>query len=407
VNFSTLQSLALSVGRWGVVGMAVSMPISRALFNLSALAMIIGWLLSGDWKSKLNAVTKNSSANAAVFLFLIGALSLFWVGAIEKEHWDQLRGYSRLLYIPIILTLLTTLDWERRAWLALLTGMLVTLIAYSITIFFKIPGLNNMPGYGVFYHHIAQGMALSFLSAYALHQAIYLKKNYVYRFFWLIVCFIILGGLIIYGISRTSQISAIAACTLVIIFRASPSMRVASLLITLMVSFIVVFNAPNMRDRFALGLKEAASFEQDGELTSIGARLKAWQFSTNLIRESPWTGNSIGAYRPAAYEYFKNSPICTQGVCEQPHNQFILTTFETGFLGLLTLMAFLITPLFNTSKSKSVAAQLTLPFLAIVIITACFDSILQIQGQLFFTVTTLGIILASANLTISKSTNKI
>jgi hypothetical protein len=38
---------------------------------------------------------------------------------------------------------------------------------------------------------------------------------------------------------------------------------------------------------------------------------------------------------------------------------------------------------------------LTLPFLAVFVVTACFDSSLKIQAQSFFAMTTLGLLMAS------------
>ena len=133
-----------------------------------------------------------------------------------------------------------------------------------------------------------------------------------------------------------------------------------------------------------------------------GASTSAFQYIVTTttqpppaFQQSPWLGHGIGAYRPLAYEHFAQSPICKLGVCEQPHNQFILTGVELGTLGLLALAVFLIAPLRVRAEPGSPAADLTLPFLAIFVVTACFDSSLKIQGQAFFTMTVLGLLLAS------------
>lgn len=392
--------LALTVARIGVVGMAFSMPISRAVFNLSAALMIIGWLLSGDWQSRTALLRQNRAAIASIVLFAVGAFSLTWAGPLTADNWRQLLGYSRLLYIPIIITLLDDFSWQRRSWTALLTGMLITLSAYLLDIWFEVPGTGSYgthtAGQGVFYHHIAQGMMLSFLGAYGLFQALQSNEPKSKRLFWLVVALTTLAGLLAVGISRTGQLSVLLAYFLVVLTQVPRRLRLWGLAITLILSSLLVVGSTRMQERFALAFKETSSFEQDGDHTSVGARLKAWQYSADLVKTAPWLGHGIGSYRLLAYQHFAQSPICKLGVCEQPHNQFILTAVETGVFGLLALTAFVIVPLVNNrAKPQSAAATLSLPFIAIFVVTACFDSSLKIQAQSFFTVTTLGLLLTS------------
>ena len=298
----------------------------------------------------------------------------------------------------MIITLVTTTQWHRRAWTALLAGMLITLTAYLLDIWFEVPGTGSYgthtAGQGVFYHHIAQGMMLSFLGAFALNRALQIDPTRTARIFWALVALATCTGLIAVGQSRTAQVSVLIAYALVVLIKLPRRFRGWGVLLALLLSGAVFLSTAHMRDRFEVAFNEISSFEQDGERTSMGARVKAWQFSADLIQQSPLLGHGVGSYRPLAYQHFANSPICKLGVCEQPHNQFILTTVESGVLGLLALALFLIAPLFNRASSDSLAAQLGLPFVAIFIVTACLDSSLRIQAQSFFTVTTLGLLMA-------------
>lgn len=394
-----LHNWALKLGRVGCIGMAASMPISRAVFNLSAVLMIIGWLLSGRWREKWDVVRHDRAALACIALFGVGALSLSWAGPLTHDHWSQLQGYSRLLYVPMMLTLLQDDRWRRHAWNALLGGMLVTLAAYLADIWFEVPGTGSYgthtAGQGVFYHHIAQGMMLSFLGAYGLYQSLQRTLGRGQRLFWLAVALSTLAGLIVVGQSRTGQVSVLAAYALVLFVQLPRRWRLPGLVVCMLIAGLLVMSSDRMQARFALAFKETSSFQQDGERTSVGARLKAWEFSAQLIKQSPWIGHGVGSYRPLAYQHFATSPICELGVCEQPHNQFILTAVETGVFGLLALGAFLIAPLACRADPGSLAAGLTFPFVAVLVTTACFDSSLKIQAQSFFTVVTLALLLVS------------
>lgn len=393
------QATANTLARIGVIGMAASMPISRAMFNVSAALMIIGWLLSGDWGGKLAAVRSNWAAISCLLFFAVGAVSLSWVDQLAADHWKQLQDYSRLLYVPIITTLLRTETWQRRAWSALIAGMLIVLAVYILDIWFEIPWTatygSNSVGQGVFYHHISQGMALSFLGAYALHVAIKEKGFRFSRIFWITASLATLAGLIVVGQSRTGQLSVMLAYLIVAITHFPKRMKVQGLLLALTTGGLIFLSSAHMQGRFMLAFDEISSFQQNGEHTSVGARLKAWEFSAALFEKAPWLGHGIGSYRPLAYQHFAGSPICELGVCDQPHNQFVLTAVEGGVLGLMAWFALLVAPLLTRNRQHSTTSQLVPPFLAIVVVTSCFDSTLQIQGQSFFTVTTLGLLMAS------------
>lgn len=393
------HEMASTLACISVIGMAASMPISRALFNLSALLMITGWLLSGHWGNKFSAVRNNWAAIASIFLFAVSAISLSWAGPLTAEHGNQLKDYSRLLYIPLIITLLRTKQWQRRAWLAYLAGMVFMLVIYLLDIWFEIPGTatygSNTAGQGVFYHHISQGMMLSFLGAYALHETLSNHGSHRVRLFWLMVCLATLAGIIAVGEGRTGQLSVLAAYVVVVITHLPKHLKARGLLLTMAAAGLLVMGSAHMQERFAIAFEETSSFQQNGERTSVGGRLKVWQFSAELFEQAPWLGHGIGSYKPLAYRNFAQSPICELGVCEQPHNQFILTGVEGGVLGLLALFAFLLAPILTRSAPDSSASQLVLPFLAVFVVTACFDSTLKIQPQSFFTVTTLGLLMAS------------
>jgi O-antigen ligase len=383
-----LQTGALLMAHIGVLGMAVSMPISRAVFNLSAAIMIIGWLISGGWRVKLQTIGSSKVAIASIAFFALCALSLFWTPKIGPDQWDALRGYSRILYIPVMISLLTVSKWRRRAWTALLTGMLFTLLVYLLDIWFEIPGTQSYgsqtAGMGVFYHHIAQGMVLSFLGAYALHQGWGFAHQPRCRWFWWAVAAITATGLLTVGQSRTGQLSIVAAYAAVAFSHASGRTRFLGLIIVAIASMALVAASPNTQERLALGWKEAATFQQDGERTSVGARLRAWEFSWQQIRQAPWLGHGIGTYREQAYANFQGSPICQLGVCEQPHNQFLMTAVEIGVMGIGLLLAWILTPAYSLYRSQDPYLPLGLGYTVILIITAFFDSPLKIQGQQFF-----------------------
>ncbi|PUE42356.1 O-antigen ligase [Limnohabitans sp. Bal53] len=141
---------------------------------------------------------------------------------------------------------------------------------------------------------------------------------------------------------------------------------------------------------------EASTYKTDGEHTSVGARLKAWEYSIELIGKSPWLGHGVGSYKAKALQNFESISVCKLGICDQPHNQFITTVTETGVIGILGLFVWMLSPFTHLRKAatRGIADHKNLlsPLMVIFLITAMFDSSLKIQGQLFFMVIKLGLI---------------
>lgn len=392
----SLQHLALWTARASVLGMALSLPVARAVFNICALLMIAGWLLSGRWQEKFTDISKSPTSLACVAFFVLSCLSLLWTESIGPDQWSALKGYSRLLYVPLIVSLITTAQWQRRAWTALSAGMLFLLAIFILDIWLEIPGTRtygtHTAGQGVFHHHIAEGMVLSFLGAYALHKS--MSTSTRQKSFWLLVSAVTVTGLFWVGQSRTAQVSVVAAYFLVLLTHLPERYRIKSLLFAFIVFCLLIGTSSRVQERFAEGLEELSSFEENGERTSVGARLKAWQFSADLISDAKWLGYGAGSYRQLAYNHFGGSQICGLGVCEQPHNQFIVTAIEMGMAGMISLGAIMAAALLFHWQKKSSMSVLSLPFMAIFVLTALMDSSLKIQAQSFFFITTLGILVA-------------
>lgn len=397
-SLDRLRLFALTLARLAVIGMAVSMPTSRAIFNISALVMLLAWTAAGQWTERKEMFKRSPVAWACLILFGVCALSLAFAPAPNAENWGQLLVYSKLLYVPIIMSLMNERNWLKRAWFALLTGLLVTLGVFTLDIWLEIPGTvtygQNLAGHGVFYHHIAQGMGLAFIGAYGVHSALsepLLRR----RAMWTIVALLTAVLLIFWGRGRTGQLSVLASYSLVALMHLPKRWKVAGFIAAGLCFGGMIALSGHMRERFNQAIQEAKTFQQDGDSTSIGARLKAWELALDLIEQRPMTGHGVGSYRPLAYEHFSGSRICELGVCEQPHNQFLMTAVEAGLPGMLALLIFLTAPLVRARGSPSEHEALVPAFIAIVFITAMFDSALSIRAEGYFTVTVLGLLMAS------------
>lgn len=390
---------SLTLARIGVIGMAASMPISRALFNLSALCMLVGWLLSGDFGNRWARLRTDAVFWACVLLFGWIAISSSYSTASPADALDQVLLYGKILFVPIIITLVDELQWNRRAWSALVAGLSLTLLVLWLDVWFDIPGTRThgpspVPDTGVFQHHIAQGMALAFLAAYALHRAIRSQAP-LFRAAWLALTLADVAALVLINESRAGQLSVLVALGLVIVTHTPVRWRWGGAVAAVMLIAGITLSSQNIQSRFQIAWQEAQSFQTNGESTSVGARLKAWEAAIYYVQKDPWLGQGAGAYEGTAHRHFAQSNICQLGVCEQPHNQFVMTLFEAGIPGLLLLLAFLLAPIWSSRKAGDPAARLALPLVGIFLATASFDSSLAIRPQAYFFLTALGVLMAS------------
>lgn len=396
IDLTTLEARTLLLARVAVMGMAFSMPISRSAFNVSAALMILGWIASGAWRTMGRRVLRDPVTLACIAFVGACTISLFSIERIGNEHWNQLLVYSKVLYVPLAASLITNPQWLRRSWNALIAGLLVILSLMVVDIWVEIPGTvtygQHVAGYGVFYHHIAQGMGLAFLGAYGLHRALDEKRRRQ-QVAWLTVALVVASIFIFFGIGRTAQLSVIAAYGIVVFAHLKPRWRLMGAIFSAVILGTMIGFSSHMQDRFSLAVGEAQTYKQDGDNTSVGARLKAWELSIELIKQQPWLGHGVGSYRSLAYEHFQESPICGLGVCEQPHNQFLMTAVETGLIGVMALVAFVLSALWRSSQAPF--QPLFPAFVTIFVITAFFDSALSIRAEGFFTVTVLSLLTAS------------
>ena len=80
------------------------------------------------------------------------------------------KRYSKFLLVPVLIAVLHDDVWRRRAWVAFLVAMVITLASTYANIWWDLPwSKTDNDGWGkdhsVFANHIAQGLAMSFFVA--------------------------------------------------------------------------------------------------------------------------------------------------------------------------------------------------------------------------------------------------
>lgn len=393
-NMNPFQNQMLTLARWSVVGLLLSISFSKALFNVSSTLMIAGWLLSGDFPRKLSLMRRSPVTAASVGLCLIIVISALYSEADLQRMLISIQAYSKLLFIPIIVSLIDTTQWRYRCWNGFAAGMIVTLAHAYADIWFDMPWTrtyqNDLNGdTGVFQHHIAQTVVMAFFAAFCIYRAHHAQLT-GRRLLWVALSILAALSITHLSIARTGQVTLLVAL-LTLLMVSVPRRRVLPFLGGfVLVALLLGLSSSSLQSRFQQAYEEVTQFQFKNDYSSVGARLQMWNISLGLIREKPLLGHGAGSYTQLAEKIFADERMCNMG-CAQPHNQFLLFGVETGLLGVLSFGALLISVLVAWQRMPDRNPLLPV-YVAILGLTCLSDSGLLIRAQAYFFIPALGLL---------------
>jgi len=396
---ASLRAMGYTVGCAGVVGMALFFPLSRAAFNISVLLMLIGWVLAGQYASRLKLAVTHPASWPFVAYFLLVVLGVTHSEAGGDEMRRQLSIYSKLLYVPLVLTLLRDPAWIRRAWWAFYAGCLLLLLSLYASLYVPIPGGRNIPGdLGVFNNAISQGLALAALTLGCAHMAwhAWVRQQPV-AWVWAAAGVAALVAVMYINPSRGPQL-ALACGLLVMAWNAAkPHWRLAAVGSVVAVLAVVANSSTMVQSRFAVVTQEIKTLETTGKTTSVGLRLLAWQSAAEMWQSSPVWGVGTGGYKHTAHVAYTPKLGCdtNSAVCDQPHSQFALTGAELGTVGLIALLALFWLPVRWAARQAHPLRHWLAPFVGMFVVHSLFDGGLEINSQAFVFIVAMGLTLAT------------
>ena len=366
-----------------VLVMAASMPLSRAVFNLAAAVLVLAWALDDKWAHKWRSLQTDVLMWGPLIFMAAGVFAATYSSAATDVAWGQAAIYGKLLLIPLIASTLNNAERAQKAWGALLLGLAVVLAAVIADIWLEIPGTRTYknPGSlnrGVFTHHIVQGMHLALLSIFAAYAANQSKNKSIKALWWGTAVLAACAALLVNG-SRAGHLALLAGWGTLVFFSLRGLHRVIGLAVLCMATVLAYQSSEFFKSRIDTAVSDLTQYRQDQEKTSGGARLAAWEISAELWQAHKWTGVGLGAYKQEATPKFKDPSICDLGVCEQPHNQWMLTLAEQGVVGALALLVLCVS-VFFAPEGRSPYVIATWASLWTV---SLFDSSLLIRHQAF------------------------
>ena len=319
---------------------SIAMP--TAWVSVASAFLLFTWLISGKYSEKFKLIYKNPAAISVLILFSFYCIGSIYSSGNIKESGTFLLKYAKLLIIPIIISVVRTKKIRHNGMNAFLFGALILL---SIS-YFKwlgiIPmnlGLHDLPdnsqGYLAFKNRIAHNILMSFLMFVFFCKAYFDKTQW--RWVWLVIALLSLINLMYLVGGRSGQI--IALCFVLFLPLYFYGKEAYKYLLIAAISIFMLHKQlePLMPGRLLETSQEVSEHKSDEHLTSAGIRLEMYKNTLSLIKQSPFIGYGTGALR---YEYNKlaNTQDTLLKDVPNPHNQYLLTFFELGMVGLAALI---------------------------------------------------------------------
>ena len=336
---------------------------SSALTALFSILMLICWIASGTYKNIPLIIKENSIALLGTVFYALLFIGMTYSPAPLETTLDFFKKYRVLLFIPIILSLTKgqpkiTVNIVN----ALLLGYLLVLVNAYLVNFNLIP-MNKSA-------LIRQGGGYLVIFAYLVMQRAMLEKKR--RFLWGGFFLVISYDIFFILDTRTGWLIFIALTILFLFQYFSVKKQLIFYALSLFLAFGIFYTSHSIQYRVNQTINSLQNYDatkKNSRGTSVGNRLDWYQNSVELIKKKPVFGYGTGAF-----EVLHNSLVERYSTVQisDPHNEFLLTTVQIGFVGLIVLLALFIDPILRSVKlirrkenAKAYALQATVLYLFI------------------------------------------
>lgn len=323
-----------------VFGFSAFLP--HGLSAAVLFAILCFWLISGEQRRLHIELMPPKS----IILILI-AFSLwpFLIAAYSGWFTDTTTRLFHMARVGLMLQmgLMTTSSERLMAFKGLVWG------AFAATAVVLIHQIYPLPEWQVWHHLLAvkgsqssRAMIMLALTA-GVCMAMFTKtkkESDIQGTLWMAAALLFAVVVGVFSISRNAQIVLMTMPLLVFFYRYR---SVAGLLTAAVFFIFLAFSAwnffPNIEMRFSQAVSELQSFIASGNCeSSVGVRFAMYKLAFNQLMLQPWFGTGIGSF----VDYWiplaqKNCPDAW-GI-RQPHNDFLLFAMESGWVGLLTVLA--------------------------------------------------------------------
>lgn len=316
-------------------------PISTFGTTICLLAIVLLWLVTGDYTKKINLFWQHPVARVFLILTLGVMASLLYTQAETKEIYNGIKDSLRLCTISVLIYYFlqqSSDELKNKCIQAFVWAMILTVVLSYLKYFFHLlPHKQGLTEAAVFKNHIKTSFYMS-IAAYFIADALRVNPKQILYWIGLIL---LTANVLFLSEGRTGYI--IFSVLAVYCFWHMAKMRglliIAGLLLTVL--FISQQFSLKIHERIIQIPKDIEMFavKQDITTSSVGARFKFIEASKTLIQEKPWFGWGVGGYKQAYQSVVPEENLQTTN----PHNEYLRLGVEFGALGLAWFIYLIVT----------------------------------------------------------------
>ena len=371
---------------------AASLALPVAISSV-ALVAVGGWfVLGGDYRGKWLRI-RGSRTSLAALLFLAVCLlgvahgSADWASALER-----LQKYSKLLLVPMLVTMVDDTVDQRRALDAVLLGALLALAVSYLRLFGVLKPYFIGEEYSAFHDRIGFGVIEAF-AAFVMAARAWRQRGDGWGWGWGLGAALAAVDVLMVNTGRTGWVVLFALLALLWWQRRGwRGLLVAGVVLSLLGGLAFALSGVT-RLRVRESVQNLVAYAHGSDQTSVGERLNFDRSGLRFFLRHPLLGSGTGSY---AFDYRAAAGGGYGAPTDNPHDSYLLVAAEQGVVGLLALLS-VYAVAWRESLSRSGEAREVLQALVVtLLVSGLFNSSLldAASGRLFVVVA--GILLAVA-----------
>lgn len=328
-------------GRWSVIALGFSIPISVALDNILLAVVLLCYLAGGRYREKLAAIAANPVTVAALALFGVLTLAIGYGPAPSGDATRYLLKYADLLCIPAIAAYFADSRSRRLGLYAFGAAIAVTLLVSFARVAGLLPDtalLAMDPPYPVVFKRSLTHAVLVVFGALLFSLLAWYSDSRRARIAWLTLAAFAAANVLFLVPGRTAYV-ILMALLLYAGFAWSRWKGLLSMIAVAALATAVVFNlSERFQERVRMAVHEYSASDSSvaaKETSSIGLRLEFYRNSLGIVRDHPLAGVGTGGFPGAYADRVKGTDM---SLTLNPHNEYLLIATQTGLAGLALLL---------------------------------------------------------------------
>lgn len=345
-----------------ICGVIIGVFFSPAINSISNAALVITWLIEGNYKTKWNKLKSDKAFWALMSVFFIHIIGLLYTENFEYALKD-LKIKLPILLLPIVFASAIRLNqkqFNKVLEILVLTALVSSLYAFYIYVKHYGTDMKELREISSIISHIRLSL-LNAIASFAAFYLLFIHRKSLFSIYsisvlvigiWLFIFNGILGarmGILVYFV-----MAALFAFYLIYTMR-KWWLTISLLIGVLALPVITYLSIPSVKIRVNEIQYEVNNYNHGGDPSgqSIGQRFVFWKIAVDIFKTSPIYGIGTGDVKDAYTKYYDQHPTIIQEKFQhRAHNQYLTILFTFGIIGFVVFMYGIISPMFYLNKQS-------------------------------------------------------